>query len=507
MGAELRQPLGLAVLGGLVLSQLLTLFTTPIVFVGLEALRRVRLKKLGQSLALGAVFLGLSGCSSWFKPPAVITKPVPRVPAAFGAVQSPSLEGDAVDRAWWTLFQDPVLNDLQLQLESGNVNLQVLSAKVRQAQASLATAQSSLFPSVNLNAGANRGTSTAGGAASNSISVGLPLTWEIDVWGRIDAQTQVAQANVQASREDMALARLSAQATLVQTYIALRSAERQQAVLEKAQAAYERALTLTRYRYEAGVVSAGDVAQAESQWHSAVALGMDVQTTRQQLSHSVAVLLGLSPSALQLASTQALPSLPALPQLLPATVLQRRPDIRAAELRVMAAQAQLGVAQTAVFPTFSFTASTGYKSTDLASLLSASSRLWSLGPSLALSLFDGGQRQAAQDDAKAALEVAAFNYQQALLNALQEVEDNLVAAHQLQLQEAAQAQALQAAERNLRITEAQYAAGTVSYLNVVTAQASALTAQRNVLDVQSRRALAITALLKNLGGRWDTTTK
>jgi NodT family efflux transporter outer membrane factor (OMF) lipoprotein len=400
-----------------------------------------------------------------------------------------------------------VLNDLQLQLESGNVNLQVLSAKVRQAQASLATAQSSLFPSVNLNAGANRGTSTAGGAASNSISVGLPLTWEIDVWGRIDAQTQVAQANVQASREDMALARLSAQATLVQTYIALRSAERQQAVLEKAQAAYERALTLTRYRYEAGVVSAGDVAQAESQWHSAVALGMDVQTTRQQLSHSVAVLLGLSPSALQLASTQALPSLPALPQLLPATVLQRRPDIRAAELRVMAAQTQLGVAQTAVFPTFSFTASTGYKSTDLASLLSASSRLWSLGPSLALSLFDGGQRQAAQDDAKAALEVAALNYQQAVLNALQEVEDNLVAAHQLQLQEAAQAQALQAAERNLRITEAQYAAGTVSYLNVVTAQASALTAQRNVLDVQSRRALAVTALLKNLGGRWDTTTK
>ena len=254
-------------------------------------------------------------------------------------------------------------------------------------------------------------------------------------------------------------------------------------------------------------MSAGDVAQAESQWHSAVALGMDVQTTRQQLSHSVAVLLGLSPSALQLASTQVLPSLPALPQLLPATVLQRRPDIRAAELRVMAAQAQLGVAQTAAFPTFSFTASTGYKSTDLASLLSASSRLWSLGPSLALSLFDGGQRQAAQDDAKAALEVAALNYQQAVLNALQEVEDNLVAAHQLQLQEAAQAQALQAAERNLRITEAQYAAGTVSYLNVVTAQASALTAQRNVLDVQSRRALAVTALLKNLGGRWDTTTK
>jgi outer membrane protein TolC len=172
-------------------------------------------------------------------------------------------------------------------------------------------------------------------------------------------------------------------------------------------------------------------------------------------------------------------------------------------MRVKAAQAQLGVAQTAFFPTFSFAASTGYKSTELANLLSASSRLWSLGPSAALSLLDGGQRQAAQDDARAALEVAVLSYQQTVLNILQEVEDNLVAAHQLQAQEAAQEQALQAAERNLRIAEAQYAAGTVSFLNVVTAQASALTAQRNLLDVQSRRALAVTQLLKNLAGRWD----
>jgi NodT family efflux transporter outer membrane factor (OMF) lipoprotein len=217
----------------------------------------------------------------------------------------------------------------------------------------------------------------------------------------------------------------------------------------------------------------------------------------------LSVLLGQAPAALQMSATQALPVLPALPVLMPASLLQRRPDIRAAETRVLAAQAQLGVAQTAFFPTFSFAANLGFKSTDLASLLNASARLWSLGPTLAMSLFDGGQRQAAKDDAKAALELTALNYQQVVLSALQEVEDNLVAAHQLQAQEAAQAQALQAAQRNLRITEAQYAAGTVSYLNVVTAQASALNAQRNLLDVQSRRALAVTQLLKNLGGRWD----
>ena len=509
VGSELRQPLGLAVLGGLVLSQLLTLFTTPIVFVGLEALRRrwqgggMKVRLSGHSYAVVLLCLSLAGCGSWFKPPA-FSQPTPaRLPDTFAAAQSPLRAGESVDRAWWTLFQDPVLDELQNQLEVGNVNLQVLSAKVRQAQASVAAAQASLFPSVSLNAGAGRVVSAAGGASSNSVSLALPLTWEIDVWGRIDAQTQLAQANLQASREDMALARLSAQASLVQLYMAVRTSERQEAVLALAQTAYERALTLTRYRYEAGVVSAGDVAQAESQWQSAVAQRIDVQTTRQQLSHSLSVLLGQAPSSLKMSATQALPALPDLPLLMPTSVLQRRPDIRAAELRVLAAQAQLGVAQAAVFPTFSFAANLGYKSTDLASLLSASTRLWSLGPTLALSLFDGGQRQAAKDEAKAALELAALNYQQAVLTALQEVEDNLVAAHQLQAQEAAQAQALQASERNLRITEAQYAAGTVSYLNVVTAQASALTAQRSLLEVQSRRALAVTQLLKNLGGRWD----
>lgn len=457
----------------------------------------------GQAVCTLIICAGLSGCASWFKPQALHKPSSPPLPASFAAPQTPAMQGEAVDRVWWTLFQDPLLNDLQAQLETGNVNLQLLSAKVRQAQASVAAAQASLSPSVSLNTGAARSVSSAGGTSSNSVSLGIPLTWEWDVWGRIDWQTQAAKANVLASQEDLALARLSAQATLVQTYMALRTAERQQAVLQSAQAAYARALTLTRYRYEAGVVSAADVAQAESQWQSAMAQRIDVETTRQQLQHSLAVLLGLAPSALQLPPSQALPALPALPVLLPASLLQRRPDVRAADMRVKAAQAQLGVAQTAFFPTFSFAASTGYKSTELANLLSASSRLWSLGPSAALSLLDGGQRQAAQDDARAALEVAVLSYQQTVLNILQEVEDNLVAAHQLQAQEAAQEQALQAAERNLRIAEAQYAAGTVSFLNVVTAQASALTAQRNLLDVQSRRALAVTQLLKNLAGRWD----
>ena len=324
----------------------------------------MRRSRQAKALSAIALCLLLAGCASWFKKP-VVVKPTARAPESFGAPQTANAAGDAVDRAWWTLFQDPVLNGLQAQLETGNLNLQLLSAKVRQAQASVAASQASLWPSVSVTAGVARSVSSGGGAASNSASVNLPLTWELDVWGRIDLQTQAAQANALASQEDLALARLSAQATLVQTYIAMRTAERQQAVVEKAQVAYERALTLTRYRYDAGVVSAADVAQAESQWQSTVAQRIDVETTRQQLTHSLAVLLGQAPSALQMAASQALPALPALPTVLPASLLQRRPDIRAAEMRVMGAQAQLGVAQTAFFPTFSFAASTGYKSTEL----------------------------------------------------------------------------------------------------------------------------------------------
>ena len=193
--------------------------------------------------------LWLSACSSLFTP----EKPQMMVPATFAATTSAALAGHEIDAAWWTLFKDPTLDQLQVQLLQGHLNLQLLAAKVRQAQASVTAAQSSLWPSLSLNAGAGRA-QDKGGSAVNQLNVAAPLTWEWDVWGRVGAQTAAAQANLQASREDLALARLSAQATLVQTYFALRTAERQVQVLQQAELAYEKALTLTRYRYEAGVV-------------------------------------------------------------------------------------------------------------------------------------------------------------------------------------------------------------------------------------------------------------
>jgi NodT family efflux transporter outer membrane factor (OMF) lipoprotein len=399
------------------------------------------------------------------------------------------------------VFNDPVLNDLQTQMLQGQLNVQLLASKVRQAQAAVALSQSSLWPSLSLNVGAGRAQDT-GSKAANNISVVAPLSWEWDVWGRLGAQNAAAQALLQASQDDLALARLSAQASLVQTYVALRTAQRQAAVLNQAEQAYTKALSLTRYRYEAGVVSAADVAQAELQLNTTLAQRIEVDTTRLQLQNALAVLLGKAPGELQIAAHDLWFSLPPLPVSLPASMVQQRPDIRAAAQRVMAAQAQLGVAQAAFFPTFNFSANVGYRSSDLANIFSASSLLWSLGPSMALNLIDGGQRKAAQAEARAALDGAGINYRQTVLQALQEVEDNLVAAQQLQQQAQAQTNAVQAAQRNLAIAQAQYAAGTVSYLNVVTAQASALAAERSLLDIQSRQVLASTQLMKNLAAPW-----
>jgi NodT family efflux transporter outer membrane factor (OMF) lipoprotein len=388
-----------------------------------------------------------------------------------------------------------------LRLLQGSLNLQLMASKVRQAQASVALAQSSLWPSLNVNAGVARA-QEKGVSAANGLSVAAPLSWEWDVWGRVDAQNAAARANLQATQDDLALARLSAQASLVQTYVALRTAERQAKVLTEAEAAYTKALSLTRIRHDAGVVSAADVAQAELQLNSTSAQRIDVDTTSKQLHNALATLLGKTSADLSLPNSDAWLTLPPLPVLLPATVVQHRPDIRAAAQRVMAAQAQMGVAQTAFFPTFSFSANVGYRSSDLANIFSASSLLWSLGPSMALNLIDGGQRKAAQAEARAALDGAGINYRQTVLQALQEVEDNLVAAQQLQQQAQAETNAVQAEQRNLAIAPAQYAAGPVSYLNVVTAQASALAAERSLLDIQSRQVLASTQLMKNLAAPW-----
>ena len=255
--------------------------------------------------ALAGLAVLLSACS-WLKPTAMPPLDLPP-PAATGPWQSAS-QVPASDPAWWQLFQDPVLDDLQRQLVLGNHNLQAMAALVRQAQAAVGTAQASLYPTVNANLGVSRSENTPATVTGTNYSLSAPVSWEVDVWGRVSGLNRAADARLQASREDLAAARLSAQSTLVQTYLSLRSADQQLAVLDQAVLAYEKSLQLTDYRYQAGVVSAADVAQAQLQLQTAQAQRLDLRTQRTQLGHALAVLVGQSPSAMALAPRTASPS-------------------------------------------------------------------------------------------------------------------------------------------------------------------------------------------------------
>jgi NodT family efflux transporter outer membrane factor (OMF) lipoprotein len=435
-------------------------------------------------------------------------RPTVDTPAAFkelGDWKPAEPREPAADR-WWTAFGDPVLDDLQARLEISNQNLRAAEAAYRQALALADAARAAWFPAINASAGATRSASSAATATSgnaparNSFSVGATVSWELDVWGRIARTVEGADASLAASAADLAAARLSARATLAQTYFQLRAAERQQALLDASVDAYARALELTRNRYAAGVAGKADVAQAESQLRSTRAAALDASLSRSQYEHAIAVLLGLPPAGFTLAPSAA--PLPVAPVAvtLPSALLERRPDIAAAERRVAAANAAIGAAQAARFPVLGLSGNTGFRNARIEDLLTVPSRYWSLGPTLAAAIFDGGARKAAVGQAQAGWEKAVATYRQTVLTAFQEVEDNLASARLLEAAAAEQAAAVTAAAEAETIAVNQYRAGTVSYLNVVTAQATHLAARRSANDIATRRLLAAVQLAKNAGG-------
>ena len=407
---------------------------------------------------------------------------------------------------WWTLFQDPVLDDLERRLVIGNENLKVSVAQVASARATLEASRSALFPTLSTGLSTTRsgGPAPSGGAGTvNSVSLSANSSWEVDLWGRLSQAVTGAQASLQASFDDLAAARLSAQALLAQTYFSLRAAEAQQSLLERSVQAYQRSLELTQLRYGSGVAALSDVLQAQTLIKSTQAQLVETVAQRAQLEHAIAVLLGIPPSSLTIERNGVLSGPPAVPNMLPSTLLERRPDIAAAQRRVAAAYAQIGVADAAFFPSLTLSAGAGYAGSALSRLASAPNLFWSLGSVLAQAIFDGGQRKLASDQARASAEQATATYRQTVLTALQEVEDNLVLADQLQREAQLLLEALQYAQRNLEITLDQYRAGTVSYLNVVIAQTAALTSESNLLSVRNRQLAAVNLLLKNIAGRWE----
>lgn len=418
---------------------------------------------------------------------------------------------DALQRGdWWKLYGDAELDALVSRLNVSNQNLAVAEAQYRQARALVRSARSQLFPTLSGNAGVTRSRQTTGSSSSNvsagvseSYEAGLSASWELDLWGRLRRGLEANRATMQASAADLAAVRLSLQAELVQTYLQLRVMDEQQRLLDQTVAAYARSLRLTENQYRAGIVPKSDVAQAQTQLKSTQAQAIDLKWQRAQLEHAIAVLIGVPPAELSIAVRDDIPSLPEVPLALPSQLLERRPDVAAAEREVMAANAEIGIAEAAWYPDLTLSASGGYRNSSFNQLFEVPNRFWSLGPQLALTLLDFGGRRAELERAEAAYDQTVATYRQTVLDSFREVEDYLVQLRVLGDESVVQREALEAAQESLRLIENQYRAGTVDYLSVVTVQTTALNNERTNLTLLGDRLLTSVQLIAALGGGWQ----
>ncbi len=406
---------------------------------------------------------------------------------------------------WWKLYQDPALDALVDQANRASPTIAQAEAQYRQAQALAAGARAAQYPSVGYAAGGSRAqTNNAGSRLGNGVSVGLNAAWEPDFWGGVRRAVEAGAAGEQASADDLAAARLSLQALVAQDYFLLRATDDEVALYERTVAAYRRALELTQRQYAVGVALRSDVAAAETQLQAAEAQRLDLTLQRTQLEHALAVLTGRAPAAFSLGAAPDAPAvLPPIPPLLPSELLERRPDIAAAERRAAQANAAIGVARAAWYPAVTLGAAAGYSWPSAGQLFDTPARVWSIGLALAGSLFDGGLRQAHDAQVVAAWDAAVAQYRQTVLASFQEVEDNLAAQRLLADEAAAQDKAVQAARLTERLALDQYRAGTATYLGVVVAQAASLANQRAAALLRGRRQVASVALVKAIGGGWN----
>ncbi|TMG86926.1 MAG: efflux transporter outer membrane subunit [Betaproteobacteria bacterium] len=418
---------------------------------------------------------------------------------------------------WWEVFNDPQLSSLLTQVEISNQTLKAAEARVREARALTQAARAAFFPVVTANASASRsgsgsgaarvgsagGQGSGGGGVGNSYNLALDVNWEVDLWGRIRRTVEASEATAQASAADLEAAKLSAQATLAEDYFLLRVQDAQIRLLNDTVAAYEKSLQLTRNQYAVGVVGRVDVAQAETQLSSTRAQAIDAAIQRAQLEHAIAVLVGKPPAEFSVAVADVPAGFPDIPPGIPSELLERRPDIAAAERRAAAANAQIGVAEAAFFPSLTLSATGGFQSSLLSHLISLPSRYWSIGTALAQTIFDAGLRRAQTAQAIATYDENVANYRQTVLAGFQEVEDNLAALRILEQEAVVQDDAVKSARESVTITLNQYRAGTANYLAVVVVQATALANERAALAILGRRLDASVALIKALGGSWD----
>lgn len=475
-------------------------------------------------LPLAAAVLLLGGCAVGPAYERPSTPEVSRYKAADGWVLA--APADALERGpWWQLFNDPVLDQLQARVEVSNQNVALAVAAYAQARALVREQRAGLFPVLNLNAGADRSgrgsggasgsivsstgavsTTRAGGRINDNFQLGVGASWEPDVWGRLGRAADGASASAQASNADLASAKLAAQGELAINYLSLRQTDAQQALLDSTLAAYRRSLEIAQNRYNAGIAAKTDVLQAQTQLANTQADSAGLKRQRAQLEHAIAVLVGEAAGNFTLAVGEWKPVVPEVPLGIPSTLLQRRPDIAAAERRVASANEQIGIAQSAYYPNLSLNASYSFGASRVAELFNLSSSVWSLGVSAAQVLFNAGATAARVDGAQAAHEQAVARYRQTVLVAFQDVEDQLAAARVLQIQQELRQQASLAADQVEQQTLNRYLSGQVSYSEVIAVQATAQNARRALVQAVADRQTTAVALIQSLGGGWQAQT-
>jgi NodT family efflux transporter outer membrane factor (OMF) lipoprotein len=465
-------------------------------------------------LTVLALALGLGGCAvgpAYERPAALPAGPLPESYKGVNAPLpgwAPAAPADALERGpWWQLFNDPELDRLSRQVETANQNIAVAVANYAQARSIVAQQRASLFPVVSLGAGGDRagggsgsGDTNRGAASAYRLQIGA--SWEPDVFGRLRTAVDAAEASAQASAADLASVRLAALGELAINYFSLRQTDAQIGMLTATIEGYERVLQITSNRFAAGVSARSDVLQAQTQLATARSDALGLARSRAELEHAIAVLVGQSPSSFALASTPWQVVVPAVPVGVPSTLLQRRPDIAAAERDVAVANANIGIARSAYFPTFGLSASYGNNTSRVGDLFSLSNAAWSFGLSAAQTLFNAGATRASVEGAEARQQATVANYRQVVLTAFADVENGLAATRVLEQQQQLRVEAAEAAGLVEQQILNRYQAGQVSYTEVVQAQVTALNARRQLVQVQADRQTAAVSLIQALGGGW-----
>ena len=460
-----------------------------------------------------AAILSAAGCAVGpkYKTPTAPTPPAYKELANWKTAQP---NDEHLGGNWWEIFDDSQLNALEQQINVSNQNLKAAVAQYQQARAALRYNRADYYPTLTAGPSAVRekysenrpaSSTTIQGVTFNDFTVPLNLSYQVNAWGRVSRNVEYYREQAQASAADLAVVNLSMHATLAVDYFAARSLDAEEKLLQDTVRQYEQALQLTEDRYHGGVGSEVEVEQARTILETTRAQAVDVGVARAEYEHAVAVLIGKPPAEFSLSPLPINTPPPSIPVGVPSELLERRPDISAAERRVAGANAQIGLAKLAYYPVINLFASGGFDSGALGTLFQGPSAIWAIGGSVAQTIFDGGRRRAASDEAKAGYDYAVANYRETTLTAFQQVEDNLAALRVLENEAEVQATAVQAAQRSLDLSVTRYKGGVTDYLEVITAQNAALADEVTAVNILGRRMASAVLLVEALGGGWDRT--